>query len=206
MKRMTILLSAATLALVPLASNAAKKERSDSNPYVQPVAYDCACDVMNDYPYDIDQPELTGVLYDCTVSWDDVISAGAEEPDKAAYGASFEVEVPEEGDEDAQVLNSDIDPEKIGLEWSDICTEAGVCTVLKGQAPFILTDFTGDPLGVTVEARVKAFETGSMGKVPRNFEKSRPLPVRDIYLPRGMDSFSQALNKRADMNGPFPGD
>ena len=173
MKRMTILLSAATLALVPLASHAAKKDR---DPFTYgPIAMGaCKCAVTEGVEYTDENGfvQTDGVRYDCSASWDDVIGAGTEEPDKASYGASFEVEVLEEGGEDPQVLNSEID-----LDWSTVCAgsdvegEMGTCTVEQGAAPFILTNYASQE--VMVQAAVKALRTGPTGQVPRNFEKSR---------------------------------
>ena len=177
MKRMTILLSAATLALVPLASHAAKKDR---DPFTYgPIAMGlCTCAVTEDVEY-TDENEVVqtdGVQYDCSVSWEDVIGAGTEEPDKAAYGASWEVEILEEDAEDPQVLNSEIE-----LDWSMVCAGSdaevedaevglGTCMVERKAAPFILTNYASQE--VTVQAAVKALRTGPTGAVPRNFEKS----------------------------------
>ena len=170
MKRMTILLSAAALAMVPLTSNA-KNQRIDSD--FAPIEMGiCTCAE----PYAVTVDGVDGMQFDCGVSWTDVIDAGATEPDEeadpATYGASFDVEVVEEGAEEPQVLNSDID-----LEWSEVCEESaeagvpGTCTVAQGAAPFVLTNYTGQE--VVVEAAVKAFKTGKAGKTPRNFKKER---------------------------------
>ena len=179
MKRMILLLSATTLALAPLMSNA-KNQREDSD-FDPIVMGECSCAA----PYDVEvtltnddgtETTVTGKQYDCGVTWTDVIGAGAadtgEASDPATYGASFDVEVHEGATEEAQVLYSDIE-----LDWHEVCQESadpespGICTVNRGDAPFILTNYADQD--VTVEAAVKAFKTGKTGKTPRNFKKSR---------------------------------
>ena len=182
MKRMILLLSATTLALAPLMSNAKnQRENSDFDPIVMG---ECSCAA----PYDVEvtltnedgtETTVTGKQYDCGVTWTDVIGAGAadtgEASDPATYGASFDVEVHEGATEEAQVLYSDIE-----LDWHEVCQESAdpespdICTVNRGDAPFILTnyadqdvtvelyDLVGRRVRVLADQRFEAYKKASM--------------------------------------------
>ena len=164
MKHTMLLLSAATLALAPLISNA-KNQRTDSD--FAPIEVGaCSCAQPRDVEVttineDGSETTVAGKQYDCGVTWTDVI---ADSVNPATYGASFDVEVLDQDTGDVQELDADID-----LDWSAVCAD-GTCTVEQGAAPFVLTDYAGQQ--VTVGASVKAFENGKNGKTPRNFEKS----------------------------------
>jgi hypothetical protein len=175
MNRITLLLSATTIALAPLMSNA--KPQIPESDFDEIVMGECNCNA----PYDVMVDDgfgnmVPGKQFDCGVSWPDVISDSEE---SATYGASFDVEVtPAEGEE-AQSLDADMD-----LDWSVVC-DGTACTVAPGAAPFVLTNL-GDTDEVLVEAAVKAFKTGRNGKAPRNFLKSRvqcTIAVEDATTP-----------------------
>jgi hypothetical protein len=148
MKRMIILLSATTLTLAPLVSNA-KKPQNISDFDLEVLSCSCATE----------QTSEEEVLYTCDVSWTDAI-AGAVNP--ATYGASIDVEWEQE--DDGMDGSRSVDLE---YDWNEVCDNMA-CTVEDKQ--FILTNYTDQV--VTLTAAVKAFENRSHGKTPRNFMKS----------------------------------
>lgn len=148
MKRMTILLSATTLALAPFVCNA-KKPENISDFELEVLSCSCTTELV-----------LEGeVLYTCGASWTDAI-AGAANP--ATYGASIDVEWEQEGDAQESSRSVDLD-----YDWSEAC-DLTACTVEDKQ--FILTNYT-DQI-VTLTAAVKAFENRAKGRTPRNVVKS----------------------------------
>ena len=84
MKRIIILLSAATLALAPFVSNAAKPSNESDYPLLEVLTCSCASE----------QSSEDEVLYTCGVSWTDEI---ANAVNSSTYGASIDVEWGEEG-------------------------------------------------------------------------------------------------------------
>ena len=148
MKRMIILLSATTLALAPLVSNAKKPENiSDFDLEVG----SCSCTT--------EQTPDEDVLYTCDVSWTSAIY-NAVNP--ATYGASIDVEWEQE-----DVAMDGLKSVELEYDWDEIC-DATECKVEDKQ--FILTNYTDQV--VTLTAAVKAFENRAQGKTPRNFVKS----------------------------------
>jgi len=149
MERMTILLTATTLALVPFASNA--KKPPNISDYVLEV-FSCSC-VSEQGPVEGD------VIYTCDVSWSDAI-AGAANP--ATYGASIDVEWEQEGVRVDGLRSVDLE-----YDWNEVC-DGLACTV--EDKKFMLTNYTDQTVELT--AAVKAFENKSKGRTPRNFVKS----------------------------------
>ena len=178
MKRMTILLSAAALALVPLVSNAkgGPKERPTTPEELQISDEDvtCSCSVSGDATEE-DGVWVTPIT--CTnTQWPDVVGKLVDDDptddvgpyDLATYGASFDVDLLDEATEGAQVdtLMAELEPEG---NWSGLCN-GDTCDVL--ETTFHLTNFDGTQQ-IRVYAAVKAFYNGKDGDKPRNFEKAR---------------------------------
>jgi len=150
MKRMIMLLSAATLALVPFVSNA--KKPPNISDYDLEVL-ECSCDSVAGLDDE--------VMYTCDVSWTDAI---ADAVNPATYGASIDVDV--EWEENGVAMDG-LDSVDLDYEWTEVC-ELGTCTVEDVQ--FMLTNYT-DQI-VTLKAAIKAFNNRSEGRTPRNFVKS----------------------------------
>ena len=165
MKRMTILLSAATLALVPLMSAA---KGNPKEPLITPTELQIFEDQITCSCSDPGEPELVGDVMatpiTCTAQWTDVIGGL---PDKATYGASFEVEVLDEATEDEQV---DALMAELEGDWNTLCLD-GTCVV--PPTTFYLTYFDNGTDQIEVHAAVKAFYNGKDGSKPRNFKKTR---------------------------------
>jgi hypothetical protein len=108
---MMILLTATTLALVPLASNA-KKPSNISDYNLEELSCSCASE---------QGPEEGDVIHTCDVSWSDAI-AGAVNP--ATYGASIDVEWEQE-----EVAMDGLRSVDLEYDWSEVC-DGFTCTVL----------------------------------------------------------------------------
>ena len=151
MKRMMILLTATTLALVPFASNA-KKPTNDSDYPLEVLSCDCAS-----------EQGLEGeVIYTCNVSWSDVI-AEEREDNLATYGASIDVEWEEEDTELDRLASAELE-----YDWSEVCA-GGTCRVENEMFRLINVP---DGQNVILTAAVKAFDNRSEGRTPRSIDKS----------------------------------
>ena len=177
MKRITLILSAATLALAPLTSSAGKNSK-DPEFVIPNDTVTCNCSEPGEpmMVVDGDGTEVLATPITCTASWYDVVGAEASY-DSATYGASFDVEWLDDTSDDGQleVLMAELE-----ADWSELC-DGSTCNV--PETTFYLTNFDSGTQEVEVYAAVKAFSTGKVDNRPRNFRKSRPTEACGPLVP-----------------------